>query len=341
MKFRNWCFTLFDQEFTVDHLPLPPIHFPEAEFEAGQYELSPTTKKIHWQGVVFFNGPLTLQTVRSKFYAGSSPHLEEMKGTKVQAYEYVVKYDEWHDTLHCNVRYQRGKQPELALMGPKTCASADLVADIRGGVPLTDLTVKYPALVLRSLSNVQKLIALIGPKHVFPPPDNLRDWQRKLVLHLCYKAEDRKIHWIYDPQGGAGKSTVVRYGISCMGAITLHGRVQDMAHAYSNQSIVFFDVSRTQADTMDHLYSFAESLKNGVIFSSKYDSGQKTFPPPHVVFMSNSLPASNKWSSDRLLLTQLSNPTTFHAELNVVPDFTHPIATDGGIVLQDIYDLWA
>lgn len=339
MKARNYCFTLFLPTFSDTYLPLPPVCFPEAEFEAGQYEKCPTTGKIHWQGVVFFPGPLSFSTVKNKFPEGS-PHVEETKGTKLQAYEYVCKYDAWHDTLHIPYTYQRGKAPELKLKG-KTTQSAALIQRIRDGADVSTLADQFPAQVVRSLGNVRELISLIGPKHTFKAPDNLRDWQRKLIMHLCYKAEDRKILWFYDPQGGAGKSTVVRYGISAMNAITLNGRIQDMAHAYNGQPIVFFDVSRTQADTMDHLYSFAETLKNGVIFSTKYNSGQKTFDPPHVVFMSNSLPDTSKWTSDRLVLTQLSNPTTFHSQLEFVPDFTHPIATAGGLLNEQEFDKWA
>lgn len=339
---RNWVFTLFPSN--PNNLQTPPIKLPGVKWEAGQWEQCPTTKNIHWQGTVVFNHAHKFSTVKGYFPPDlyTSFHLEQMKGTPAQSYQYCTKFDAWHETIDFVFRYEHGDVPRIALKGAKKATASDkLVERIKGGATVEELAVEFPSLVLRSLSNVKALIQAIGPKHAFTAPSQLRDWQRKLVLHLCYKADDRKIHWIYDPQGGAGKSTVVRYGTSHMGAVVLSGRVQDMAHAYSGQPIVFFDLSRTQADNMDHLYSFAESLKNGIIFSSKYDSGQKTFPPPHVVFMGNFPPDTSKWTSDRLLLTQLSNPTSFHIELHFVADFIHPIATAGGIINQTVYDEWA
>jgi len=37
------------------------------------------------------------------------------------------------------------------------------------------------------------------------------------------------------------------------------------------------DLSRTQADKIDHIYSLVESFKNGRIFSPKYEGISKTF----------------------------------------------------------------
>lgn len=87
-----------------------------------------------------------------------------------------------------------------------------------------------------------------------------------------------------------------------------------MAYAYNGEPMVFFDVTRTQAEHMDHLYQFAEQLKNGIIFSSKYESGTKCFDPPHVVFFANQGPHPGKWSADRCHETVLNT-----ADKEIVP----------------------
>ena len=56
---------------------------------------------------------------------------------------------------------------------------------------------------------------------------------------------------------------------------------------------------------MDHLYSFAEELKNGKFMSGKYESTFTLFEPPHVVFLSNSMFQEGKWSADRVYLVAL------------------------------------
>jgi hypothetical protein len=97
-----------------------------------------------------------------------------------------------------------------------------------------------------------------------------------------------------------------------MNAIELSGRAQDIAFAYQSQPIVIFDISRpTKLELCNDLYTCAESLKNGRIFSSKYMSKTKSFKCPHVVFFSNAMPPVGVWSADRLQFIQLSNPAPF------------------------------
>ena len=132
---------------------------------------------------------------------------------------------------------------------------------------------------------------------------------------LTAEPDRRTILWYTDEEGGAGKSTFTSYYVCNeeMDAVMLSGKVADMAYTYQGERVVFFDVSRTQAECMDHLYSFAEMLKNGVINSTKYVPVLKTFKPPHVVFFSNSAPVFGKWSADRVEQVVLSQGAGFHA----------------------------
>ncbi len=78
-----------------------------------------------------------------------------------------------------------------------------------------------------------------------------------------------------------------------------------MAYAYKNESIVIIDLARTQAESVNYFYQFIESLKNGVLFSPKYESGQKIFKPPHVFVFANYEPDQTKLSADRWNIVQL------------------------------------
>lgn len=129
----------------------------------------------------------------------------------------------------------------------------------------------------------------------------LRPWQQELNSRLLEEPDDRRIFWVRDTAGGKGKSTLMKYWIynKPEESVLLTGKIADMTHGYGGQRVVFFDLTRTQAENSDHLYSFAESLKNGVLFSPKYDSHQKTFPPPHVVFLANFPMPTGVWSADR------------------------------------------
>lgn len=135
-----------------------------------------------------------------------------------------------------------------------------------------------------------------------------RPWQSRILRLLEQEPDDRSIVWVFDEQGGKGKSRLARFLCLEKGAIALEGRVADMAYSYNGERVVVFDVSRAQAEFSDHLYSFAEKLKNGCVISTKYESRTKYFNPPHVVFFSNSKPVDGKWSNDRVKLIDLSCP---------------------------------
>ena len=77
-----------------------------------------------------------------------------------------------------------------------------------------------------------------------------------------------------------------------------------MKYAYmlNKAPIVLFDISRAQADFSNHLYSMAECLKNGSFFSTKYQSQPVYFTPPHVIFFSNAMYETGKWTPDRIVL---------------------------------------
>jgi hypothetical protein len=81
--------------------------------------------------------------------------------------------------------------------------------------------------------------------------------------------------------------------------------VCDIAHAYKYEKITLIDLSRTQADKIDHIYSLMESFKNGRIFSPKYDSVFKTFEPCYVIVFANFIPEHQKLSQDRWLVKTL------------------------------------
>ena len=81
--------------------------------------------------------------------------------------------------------------------------------------------------------------------------------------------------------------------------VITNDKIVDIAHTYNNEKTIIFDLSRTQVDKIDHIYTLMDSFKNGLIFSPKYESVVKTFAPCHVVSFSNFIPDHNKVSQDR------------------------------------------
>ena len=137
-------------------------------------------------------------------------------------------------------------------------------------------------------------------------------WQQTVLTACLLEPNRRKIHWIYDSVGNRGKSYLSSYLVTNpeYNAIELCGKVADMAYAYNGERVVIFDIVRSQAEHIDHLYDFAERLKNGRIFSGKYESRTKIFNPPHVFFFANFAPDYTKWSQDRYDVMNLDGEFT-------------------------------
>lgn len=142
------------------------------------------------------------------------------------------------------------------------------------------------------------------------PPKDLsfkpRPWQARVLERLQQEPNDRTIYWITDRQGNQGKSRLAKHLVIVHDAAQLSGKVADMAYGYNKERIVIFDLTRTNAEMMDYLYDFAEKLKNGYIYSTKYECRAKIFDPPHVLFLSNASYDRSKWTSDRCKEIDLS-----------------------------------
>lgn len=105
-----------------------------------------------------------------------------------------------------------------------------------------------------------------------------------------------------------GKSRLARHLICEHNAILLSNQVKDMAELFDDHDIAIFDIPRTDADKAEHMYSFAEKLKNGMFVRPKFKSALKMFKPPHVIFFANFVVADDVWSRDRLKIIDLNCP---------------------------------
>lgn len=136
---------------------------------------------------------------------------------------------------------------------------------------------------------------------------NLRPWQSEVVDIVRGPADDRTIWWFWDRKGATGKSQLCRY-------LTVHYKARyltnaksgDLAFAVSpSDQIILFDFSRSIEGHIN--YSAIESIKNGLVFSPKYESGTKVFDPPHVLCFANFPPKSSALSDDRLSIICLDS----------------------------------
>lgn len=89
--------------------------------------------------------------------------------------------------------------------------------------------------------------------------------------------------------------------------IIVPGKKADMAYVVQEECRVFFlDCPRSkQGDFIQ--YDFIEELKNGYVFSPKYESRIKKLKTPHIVVLMNEQPDMSKLSMDRYSITNLTS----------------------------------
>ncbi len=142
---------------------------------------------------------------------------------------------------------------------------------------------------------------------------DLYEWQILLWLDLQEEPDPWHIVWCYDPEGHAGKSHFCDWYEANHpdSQVVTPGKSADMAYALTPMKRVYlFDVPRIVGDKV--AWGFIEQLKNGRIFSSKYNSTNIRMPKPHVVVLSNSEPPitsdTTGFSPNRVTLIRLSTP---------------------------------
>lgn len=142
------------------------------------------------------------------------------------------------------------------------------------------------------------------PKPIEDPIKQLRPWQATIEEELKQAPENRIINWIQDELGGTGKTTYCKHLCITQKAIYVSGKASDVKYAVKCKldegeevRIVLWDVPRTVEKYLS--YEAIESVKNGIFFCNKYESGQCIFESPHIYIFANFEPETTKLSLDR------------------------------------------
>lgn len=130
-----------------------------------------------------------------------------------------------------------------------------------------------------------------------PKFKELFDWQLQIIDIIEGRWDDRRIYWIWEPIGNAGKSKFAKYLTWHHNAMKIAGKKENIYYAAGKTDVFVVDIPRTVEGRVP--YEAIEELKNGHIFSGKYESDQKTFLPPHIIVFANFEPDLSKMSIDR------------------------------------------
>lgn len=138
--------------------------------------------------------------------------------------------------------------------------------------------------------------------------ENLYEWQKGILDVLLGEPNDRHIYWLWDEIGNVGKSAFCKYMVVHHDALCVDGKANDIFNGIVNYKeekgyypeIILVDCPRHNIGFMN--YGALEKVKNGLVFSGKYESRQIVFNCPHVVVFANSEPDYSMYSNDRWIV---------------------------------------
>lgn len=258
---------------------------------------------VHLQGYVQLVDRKRLAQVKTLLC--DRVHLEKRRGTHSQAYEYCTKLDTRLEEPYVYGEFTTGGASNRKKRSRKDIMDEAIrVIDSRVHSTWAEV-IRDPAMTEALIIKKDWLREVFDSRRGPAPAEtSLRPWQQQLWSLLQGPVDSRAVYWYVDPVGNTGKTWLSRF-LDSKGALRLeNGKSADIAHAYQGQRIVVFDYSRSTAEHIN--YGVVESLKNGMVFSGKYQSVSKSFEIPHVVCFSNFEPDQSKLSADRWRIVHLS-----------------------------------
>lgn len=152
----------------------------------------------------------------------------------------------------------------------------------------------------RIWSNIKKK-AFIRTKSKF---DTLEP--RKEIIDIIQKEpNNRTINWIWSENGGVGKTSTAAYiEKNYEGVCIVNGKGADIKNSVithiNNENPLDILIVNVPRCNENHLsYAAIEEIKDGLIYSGKYEGGFANIEHPHVIIISNFHPELNKLSEDR------------------------------------------
>jgi hypothetical protein len=289
---KNWCFTL--PNYTDDDVER--IKKITCKCMVVGKEVCPTTKTPHLQGFIQFEKVKR----RSQVQAMIKENVHCSVARDVEAsIEYCKKEGEFFEKGSASKQGKKGKRNDLEEFKIAVKAGELNVKVLRENY--SKVAAKYPRFFIDFIHDNQPELQ--------PEEFEYREWQKILAEKLDGEPDPRKIIFIVDYDGNEGKTWFTHHystkgNKTCQ--VMIPGKKSDMAYnLIANPDVVFFDCPRSKQGEFVQ-YDFLEEVKNGYVFSPKYESRMKRFKTPHVVVMMNEMPDESKLSKDRFDISILN-----------------------------------
>jgi len=132
-----------------------------------------------------------------------------------------------------------------------------------------------------------------------------KPWQQTVLDKLNGEPDSRTINWICDWNGNSGKSYLTKYLALTRELIIADGKKDNIFNQVNRKlneeekefQLVVLDIPRSGEGYVN--YGVLEQLKNGLIYSGKYEGGLCLFDNVHVIVFANFMPDKTQFSEDR------------------------------------------
>jgi len=269
-----------------------------------QKEKCPETGREHYQGFVRFDKNLTFKQAQQALHTPDC-HMEKPGQERADG-STVGKVDE-DNRAYCTKEASRIDGPwEYGTCGKRQGERTDIAAALEVATThgLKRACEEHGATMVKFHKGVEYVMKKLAEKERTMEALPWKPWQQRIIDRVEGEPHNRKIYFVHDSKGGKGKSTLARWLICNKGALMCNTtKAADIAYAWNGHKIVIFDLPRANMETVN--WGAIEAIKNGVMFSAKYESGMKIFDIPHVIVMANSKPPAGTFSDDRLKIIDL------------------------------------
>jgi len=308
---KNWCFTAFNnlEQYEDINNILKRDKKQTIKYIIYQGEYTKDNKQ-HIQGFIQFK-TIKDMTYIKKLLDDNTAHLEKMKGTAEQASNYCKKTEKDGEPQEIYLQVQTYGELDITTSGTRTDL-IELKNRLIEGETLNNImmdtqderTLRNCVQYNRTLRELQHTIHQKTQRELIIEKYENIEWnklQKHLISIIETEQDTRKINWVYDEYGNTGKTHFAKYFVAKGDTYYITGGKQaDILYSYEGQSIIIYDLARTYADNIDHIYTTIENLKNGFYLSTKYNSEQRIYnKQPIIIILANFKPDTSKLSADR------------------------------------------
>lgn len=126
-----------------------------------------------------------------------------------------------------------------------------------------------------------------------------KPWQQQVIDIVESEPDSRSIYWFWEPTGNVGKSFLTKYLFLKYDAVIATGKTADIANQLKNwleaheenqefPRLAIMDVPRSSLNFIN--FQAMEKLKDGLIYSGKYEGGACAVDDLHLICFANEEP---------------------------------------------------